>query len=454
MALKIGLILLALTVLVSLTFWLRSRSRTSDHVEPEQERKVQLTEAEIRNLLRTVPGVHWGGAQEIEARLDGQDRAVCRRVALELFAENESPTIDDYWTLRSLAEIAGHPIPDKAAQAIIRHFNRMQKDREMLGPTLVLIGTEPAAKALTEAEEANEGRYFSRISYTLDDAVEHDRLDAGFRDVFSKHLAARAERNPKIFAKKRLGDLWMLVDPKSAVERLTRDPFWTPDFDGYWEVLQALVQRAARVPEERLWTLDELIKQRAAVNDKTRYPNPDLVWLLARVHSDRVAPHIEKLKQQPDLADRVLAAEAALKGIIQPRRVVHRHLESPGYFNSPAPVRHLWALELLGMELINGGMHQYFFNSAGDLWPDALGGLEQAGYARSALAFRKAIGVFGKEKPSTDRSVRFKQLDRLSKSKEVELNRFGDEVYEGMAETNTWQYIIRNADIFRTEPPQ
>jgi hypothetical protein len=454
MMLKIGLIVAVLAVVVALALWLRTRSETAEGIASVQKNQRQLTEAEIRDLLRTIPKAGWHGAQEIQSHLHEEDKAISRKVALEILATMESSPIEDYWTLRSLAEIAGHPIPDESAQSVIGHFKRMEKNREMLGPTLVLIGTESAGKALIEAEEANEGRYFSRVAFPLEDAAEHGRLDAGFRETLSKHFARRAEKNAKAFAKDGLGSLWMLVDSQSAVERLTREPFWSPDFEGHWDVLQALVKNAAKVPEERLWAFDELVKRRAAANDKTLYPNPDIVWLLARIHSERVDGLVEKLKQHPDLADRALAAEAALLGIIQPRRIVHRHLEAPGYANSPAPVRHLWALELLGMELVNGGIHQYFFNSSGDLWPDAIAGLEQAGYARSAAAIKKAVAIFGQEGPSTNRTIRFKQLDRLSKSAEAELNRFGDQVYEGMAETNTWPYIIRNAEIFRTEPPR
>lgn len=455
MMLKIGLIVAVLAVVVvALALWFRTRSETAEGTATVQKNDRQLTEGEIRELLRTIPKAGWHGAQEIQSRLHEQDKALSRKVALEILASMESPPIEDYWTLRSLAEIAGHPIPDELSQSVIGHFKRMEKNREMLGPTLVLNGTESAGKALTEAEEVNEGRYFSRVAFPLEDAAEHGRLDAGFRETLTKHFARRAEKNAKAFAKDRLGSLWMLVDSQSAVERLTREPFWNPDFEGHWDVLQALVKNAAKVPEERLWAFDELVKRRAAANDKTLYPNPDIVWLLARIHSKRVDALVEKLKQHSDLADRALAAEAALLGIIQPRRIVHRHLEAPGYANSPAPVRHRWALELLGMELVNGGIHQYFFNSSGDLWPDAMAGLEQAGYARSAAAFKRAVAIFGQEGPSTDRTVRFKQLDRLSKSAEAELNRFGDQVYEGMAETNTWPYIIRNVEIFRTEPPR
>lgn len=452
---KSGLIFAILVVIgLGLTLWLRSRGGIARNAEVAKNDHRQLTENEIRELLKTIPVAGWGGAQEIQSRVRGQDKNVCRKVALEMLAATDALPLKDYWTLRSLAEIAGHPIPGNQAQSVINHFKRMEENREMLGPTLVLIGTEPAAKALVEAEEANEGRYLSRIEFPLEDAAGHGRLDGGFRETFSKHFALRAESSAPAFAKDNLGDLWMLVDAPAAAERLTREPFWNPEFEGHWYVLQSLVRNAAKVPEERLWAFDEMVKLRAAKNDKVIYPNPDVVWLLARVHSKRVDASIEALRQHPDFADRALAAEAALMGIIQPRRVVHRHLETPGYADSPAPVRHLWALELLGMELVNGGIHQYFFNSSGDLWPNAQEGLEQAGYTQSAAAFKKAVALFGQNGPSTNRMVRFKQLDQLSKSTEAELDRLGDQVYNGMSETNTWPYIIRNPEVFRTEPPR
>jgi hypothetical protein len=455
MLVKIALVgVILVGVVVALVLWLRTRDGKPVETAQAENNSGRMPEREIRELLRTIPAAGWHGAQEIQTRLSREDKTVCRKVALEMLDAMRSPPIEDYWTMRGLTKIAGHPIPDSAAQAIIRHFKRMEKNREMLGPTLVVIGTEAAGKALIEAEMANEGLYFSRVAFPLEEAAQHEQLDAGFCDALSRHLGTRAEKDARSFAKERLGHLWLLVDARSAIARLTREPFWNPEFEGHWEVLQCLVQNAAKVPEERLWAFDEMAKRRAASNNKTLYPNPDVVWLLARIRSEKVDPMIEKLRQQPDLSDRALAAEAALMGIIAPRRVVFRHLETPGYAKSPAPVRHLWALELLGMELVNGGIHQYFFNSSGDLWPDALEGLERAGYARSAAAFKTVIALFGQGGPSTNRTNRFKQLDGLSKATEADLDRLGDQVYEGMLQTNTWPYIMRHAEIFRTEPPR
>ena len=71
-------------------------------------------------------------------------------------------------------------------------------------------------------------------------------------------------------------------------------------------------------------------------------------------------------------------------------------------------------------------MHQYFFNSSGDLWPDGLKGLEEIGYRKSVAAFRKAIEVFGRNPPSTNRTERIEQLDHLSKRDEKTLYAHGD----------------------------
>ena len=453
--LAVGIALMACAAIgFSAVMFLRSRAGASEGPSETKLTQSTMKEGEIRKLLQGLPDAGWHAAQEVVSRLGNQDRSVCRKVAIETLEGMAMPSAQDFWTMRALSEIAGHPLPSGSSQAIIGHFRKMEKNREMLGPALVLIGTEAAGKALIEAEEANEGRYFSRIAYPLEESAEHGRLDAGFRAVLSAHLATRAEKNPSAFCSDKLGSLWLMVDSEKAVERLTREPFWSPSFEGHWEVLQSLVKSASRVAEDRLWRFDELLKRRLETNPNTLYPNPDVVWLLARIHSDRVDPLIEKLRQVPDMEDQALAAQAALLGILQPRRVVHRHLESPGYASSPSPVRHLWALQLLGMELVNGGIHQYFLNSSGDLWRDALDGLDQAGYAKSAAAFRLAVEVFGSDGPSADRPTRLKQLRRLSKSAEAKLNSLGDQVYQGMSGTNTWPYIMRHAEIFRIESPR
>jgi hypothetical protein len=71
----------------------------------------------------------------------------------------------------------------------------------------------------------------------------------------------------------------------------------------------------------------------------------------------------------------------------------------------------LWWLE---MEVIGGGLDQYFENSAGDGALEALGVLDALGAKVSARALRDALDAFGVGGYSADRSTRQKRLREVS----------------------------------------
>jgi hypothetical protein len=118
---KIWLIVAVLVAIgLALAVWFRSRGRISESAEGAENSHRELNEAEIRELLRTIPAEGWGRAQEIQSQLCKQDTTTCRKTALEVLAAISSPPPEDYWTMCSLSEIAGHPIPGERAQSIIR----------------------------------------------------------------------------------------------------------------------------------------------------------------------------------------------------------------------------------------------------------------------------------------------------------------------------------------------
>jgi len=61
----------------------------------------------------------------------------------------------------------------------------------------------------------------------------------------------------------------------------------------------------------------------------------------------------------------------------------------------PQEERHLIALSLFNMEFENGGVHQFFFNSSGDLAPEVLAAMVDLGLEPQAEIFRRALAMLG-----------------------------------------------------------
>ncbi|MEZ5971179.1 MAG: DMP19 family protein [Hyphomonadaceae bacterium] len=75
------------------------------------------------------------------------------------------------------------------------------------------------------------------------------------------------------------------------------------------------------------------------------------------------------------------------------------------------PQRLVWAVMWHDSEVCNGGHLQFFDNSTGMIWPDALEGYEAIGRPDLAAVVREAVARFS-EPPSRERIVRQEQVER------------------------------------------
>jgi len=76
------------------------------------------------------------------------------------------------------------------------------------------------------------------------------------------------------------------------------------------------------------------------------------------------------------------------------------------------PQRLVFAIHWYASEVNNGGHDQFFFNSTGIVWPDALEGFKEIGSEKAYAILFEATSRFG-VKPSRDRELRMEQLERI-----------------------------------------
>ncbi|MCC9600712.1 DMP19 family protein [Stieleria sp. JC731] len=77
------------------------------------------------------------------------------------------------------------------------------------------------------------------------------------------------------------------------------------------------------------------------------------------------------------------------------------------------PDRFVAAFSGLRTDVQNGGFHQYFLNSAGDLWSDLLRMLILGGDHDGESHFRRVLDLFPESSPSTHQDTRAEQLDQI-----------------------------------------
>lgn len=100
-------------------------------------------------------------------------------------------------------------------------------------------------------------------------------------------------------------------------------------------------------------------------------------------------------------------------------------------------------------EIMNGGFLQYFQNSAGDQWQDALVGLDKVGAIKSKKLFINAVTVFEKSEPSNIWEERQKVTNGFSEEKIDFLDSLDQEFYE--YEDDLEQLIINYAENHRDD---
>lgn len=86
------------------------------------------------------------------------------------------------------------------------------------------------------------------------------------------------------------------------------------------------------------------------------------------------------------------------------------------------PQKYLHAMIWYQSEVDNGGHDQFFFNSTGIVWKNALDGFKKIGFNSAAEILQEAVSLLGGS-PAYDRTERQEQLDSLS---DDELELLGD----------------------------
>jgi hypothetical protein len=84
----------------------------------------------------------------------------------------------------------------------------------------------------------------------------------------------------------------------------------------------------------------------------------------------------------------------------------------------------------LGLEVNNGGFHQYFSNSAGDDWDIILWGLRESKDEDGLRRFKEVLAVFPNSQPYRNRVHRNCQLDSLRDRQWQVFNSFDEKFYD------------------------
>ena len=102
-------------------------------------------------------------------------------------------------------------------------------------------------------------------------------------------------------------------------------------------------------------------------------------------------------------------------------------------------------------EINNGGLAQYFFNSSGDRWTDAITGYRTFGLQERLAILDEAISRFGEARPSTDRKTRQGQLAKLYRRNDRIFDDLDARYYACSEDLDVFisRFVLENPDDFR-----
>jgi len=102
-------------------------------------------------------------------------------------------------------------------------------------------------------------------------------------------------------------------------------------------------------------------------------------------------------------------------------------------------------------EINNGGLAQYFVNSTGDGWRDALAGFKAMGFKERLRVLEEALANFGSVGPSEDRETRQNQLGKLYKRDDTIFEALDSRYYKSseVVEVFGSRFVLANPQSFR-----
>ena len=356
--------------------------------------------------------------------------------------------------LETVLECLQHHAGDCAVEpvaAFVRDPNHeIRKNTALL---LGSIGTDAAVEPLRQSLEDDDDYVRSYAMMGVLRAIDANRCSRGFRTrVFDAihPLVWREDMTVSGNAPRCL----LGLNRDRAISILTAADSLHVGKTGLQDVLVSLRKAGIAVDPGRLLSLESDI-EKAGLQYPNDYVLGETLRLLARVESDAARAAIERGTRSSSgrVRENATTALAERVGVTDPFATAFQRWDDVGWDRLTEPQKHVLAVRVLIDQVNNGGFAQYFVNSSGEHWPDALAGLEAIGATNEVGLVQRAVGLFGPDKPSVDGQQRHQQLARVIKRNDKVLDPIDQDFYKEAddREVLLLRYIIAHAADFRAE---
>ena len=247
-------------------------------------------------------------------------------------------------------------------------------------------------------------------------------------------------------------DLLYRLDSVQATDYFLSPEVFTVESPILDQVLKVLAKRKVPVPRDRLQSLISGLEM-----GKLNHPKNDSLGealrLLGQLQREEDRVFLQSRLTHPDERVAKGAAEGllcslGLEGLAE--RIWDAEKQS-GYGSLSENQRLYRAVFLCDDEINNGGLAQFFGNSSGDRWRDALAGFKAMGFEERLAVLTEAIAIFGSNGPSEDQRVRKDQLSRLMRRDDDLFDALDSRYYKSpeVIQVFACRFVLGNPEAFR-----
>ena len=345
--------------------------------------------------------------------------------------------------------------PAEAAGPLALHVNHQDNDiRKLAARASANIGTAeciaPTINALTDEDDYVRSNAMTGIQV----GMEAQRCTPDFLAAMFPPLVTLLNRSDSSISGT-APRLLLAIDAERALPVLLSDTYFTPDNRQLHYIIRAL--NAAKLKISHVLLLPLLKTLRPLVDEyphdyeyadalKAYVANPDA--------STEILLRAELESPNKRVRETAADALATLAGVTNARDVVLERIKKSGIDSLTHQQRHYYAAFIYDAEVRNGGHSQYFVNSSGNHWKDALEGLIAMGAAGRAEILKSASALFGSNGPPTDNDQRHALLARFSAKQEKTLDELDTAYYASneSLEILLSHYTIQHKHDFTSRP--
>lgn len=265
-------------------------------------------------------------------------------------------------------------------------------------------------------------------------------------------LVQTALYRPEYTVSRAAPECLLLLDRERAIHVLTDPKSLSLDQPGVEYRLRALREAQVAIDESTLLRLIARAERHVDTATSASLLG-ELLRSLASTSPQTAATVVERFLDAPskDVAEAAAEAFAIARGISDPFGFGFDQLDKHDWEGLPHSIRLALAVRILIDEVNNGGLSQYFVNSSGQRWRDALNGLEAIGAASDLAMFKAAIARFGKIPPDQDDDKRHHQLAAIENADDGAFSAFDDAFYKDpdAREVLLMRFIVKHAADFQ-----